>query len=85
MSTLPHRLEAHFCCIRAYSLPPWCRCRRLMLWTSPPPLSPPQAAAVDVPSSTHPMDLEASGVTNEHTAQMTLARASALEYYQAGK
>ena len=31
------------------------------------------------------MDLEASGVTNEHTALMTLARASALEYYQAGK
>ncbi len=34
-------------------------------------------------TATHPLDY--NPVTNEHTAKMTMARAAALEYYQAGK
>lgn len=35
------------------------------------------------PLTNHPMDYDP--VTNEHTAKMTMARSTALEYYQAGK
>ncbi|KAG1656345.1 hypothetical protein FOA52_011489 [Chlamydomonas sp. UWO 241] len=47
------------------------------------PGSAPSDDAVRDPLS-HPLELE-EAVTNEHTAMMTLARAAALEYYQAGK
>lgn len=45
-----------------------------------------QAPPGSDPSLSHPFALEEEAVvTNEHTAQMTLSRSAALEYYEAGK
>ncbi|GAX80433.1 hypothetical protein CEUSTIGMA_g7872.t1 [Chlamydomonas eustigma] len=83
--TFKHEEVSKSCAELATWVPVLSVAAALALSSAPRPMScHAEELKVEALPSNNPFDYD-PGVTNEHTALMTLARAAALEYYQAGK